>query len=110
LRNIVAFFNIPYNKSPRPDDPISVRREEFEAVYEWLADAGVPLKPDLEQAWRDFSGWRVNYDDVLLILAGLTMAPPASWSGDRARKVSVRLFHWPNNQHKGESASFGAVL
>jgi hypothetical protein len=111
LRNIVAFFNIPYNKNPRPDDPISVTREEFEAVYEWLAAAGLPLKPDLDQAWRDFSGWRVNYDEVLLILAGLTMAPPASWSGDRPRKVSVRLFHWPNNHHgEGESRGFGAIL
>jgi hypothetical protein len=41
------------------------------------AEAGVPLKADLEQAWRDFAGWRVNYDRVLLALAALTMAPHA---------------------------------
>ena len=40
-----------------------------------LASAGVPLKADLEQAWRDFAGWRVTYDGVLLALAALTMAP-----------------------------------
>jgi hypothetical protein len=98
LRNIVAFFNIRYNKKPRPDDPISVSRAEFEAVCDQLAAAGVPLKPDRDQAWRDFAGWRVNYDDVLLILAGLSMAPPALCSGDRARKVPVRLFLWPNRE------------
>jgi hypothetical protein len=44
----------------------------------------VPLKADLEQAWRDFAGWRVNYDRVLLSLASLTMAPYAPWSSDRS--------------------------
>lgn len=34
-------------------------------------------------AWRDFAGWRVNYDTVLVALAGLTMAPYAPWSSDR---------------------------
>jgi len=43
-----------------------------------------PGKPDREQAWQDFAGWRVNYDQVLLALAGLTMAPNAPWSSDRA--------------------------
>ena len=33
------------------------------------------LKADLEQAWRDFAGWRVNDDRVLLALAALTVAP-----------------------------------
>ena len=45
---------------------------------------GVPLKDDRDRTWQDFAGWRVNYDVVLLALAGLTMAPPAPWSSDRA--------------------------
>jgi hypothetical protein len=44
-----------------------------------LKAAGVRLKGDREQAWRDFAGWRVNYDQVLLALARLTMAPDAPW-------------------------------
>jgi hypothetical protein len=43
----------------------------------------VPLKRDREQAWRDFAGWRVNYDAVLVALAVLTAAPRALWSSDR---------------------------
>jgi hypothetical protein len=46
--------------------------------------ADVPLKPDADQAWRDYAGWRVNYDTVLLALAGLAMAPYAQWSSDRS--------------------------
>ena len=58
-----------------PDDPISIDRSEFDAVYEELASFGVPVRPDREACWRDFRGWRVNYDTVLLALAGLTIAP-----------------------------------
>lgn len=83
LRSIVDFFALPYNPHPKPGDPISIRRAEFDAVYDELAEAGVPLKPDREKAWRDFAGWRVNYDTVLRTMAGLTMAPEAPWSGDR---------------------------
>jgi hypothetical protein len=93
LRSIVDFFGLPHNPQPLSADPISVSQTEFNAVYDQLAQAGVPVKPDREQAWRDFAGWRVNYDRVLLLLAGLTMAPEAPWSGDRAiRNVSPALF------------------
>jgi hypothetical protein len=84
LRRIADFFRIPYDPAPRYGDPVSVAREEFDMVYEQLAASGVPLKPDRDQCWRDFAGWRVNYDTVLLALAGLTMAPYAPWSSDRS--------------------------
>ena len=84
LRSIVDFFGLPHDPNPRPDDPISVARAEFDDVYRQLAAVGVPLKSDCDQAWHDFAGWRVNYDTVLRTLAGLTMAPQAPWSGDRA--------------------------
>jgi len=84
LRRIADYFAIPYDADPRPDDPISITREEYEAVRRRLGAQGVPLEPDADQAWRDFAGWRVNYDTVLLSLAGLTMAPYALWSSDRS--------------------------
>ena len=85
LRAIADYFNIPYQPSPKPGDPISVRREEFDALLDRLAAEKAPLKADREQAWRDFAGWRVNYDAVLLALAGLTYAPSAPWSSDRVK-------------------------
>jgi hypothetical protein len=84
LRDIADFFRIPYNPDPHPGDPISIAREEFDAACEQLAAQGVPLKPDRDQAWRDFAGWRVNYDTVLLALAAITVAPYAPWSSDRS--------------------------
>jgi hypothetical protein len=84
LRRICDFFGISHNPNPAATDPISVNRLEFDAVCDQLASVGVPLKPDRDQAWRDFSGWRVNYDTVLLAMATLTMAPYAPWSSDRS--------------------------
>lgn len=84
LREIAGFFGVPFDPDPAPDDPISITREEFEAAYDTLASAGVPVRPDRQQCWRDFAGWRVNYDQVLLALAGLTMPPYAPWSSDRS--------------------------
>ena len=83
LRHIADFFNIPYTPNPQPGDAISIRREEFDDVLRQLAANGVPLVADANQAWRDFAGWRVNYDTVLVALAALTMAPSAPWSSDR---------------------------
>ncbi|MDQ6798747.1 MAG: hypothetical protein M3011_12160 [Actinomycetota bacterium] len=84
LRRIADFFAIPYNASPSPTDPISVARDEFDQAYDRLKRAGIDLKPDRDQAWRDFAGWRVNYDTVLITLASLVMAPTAPWSSDRS--------------------------
>lgn len=84
LRSISDFFRIPYNATPTKDDPISVTRPEFDAVCERLKSEGVPIVADLDKAWDDFKGWRVNYDAVLLALAVLTMAPYAPWSSDRS--------------------------
>ncbi|MGH2460300.1 MAG: hypothetical protein ACRDIY_15700 [Chloroflexota bacterium] len=97
LRGISDFFAIQYDPDPRfPARSISVDRAEFDQACELLAQAGVPLKPDRDQAWRDFAGWRVNYDQVLLALCTLTMAPWALWSSDRAPKFRSRpLFGKP---------------
>jgi nitrogen fixation-related uncharacterized protein len=86
LRHIADFFRIPYNANPKPDDPISITHQEYDAVYDRLVSKGIPLKQDREQAWRDFAGWRVNYDTPLLALCAITMAPYAPWSSDRSMR------------------------
>ncbi|MBV8086504.1 MAG: hypothetical protein JO247_16990 [Chloroflexi bacterium] len=91
LRNIARLFRLPFDEHPEPFDAVSVAREEFEDACLRMAAAGVPLKEDRDQAWRDFAGWRVNYDAVLVGLAALTMAPEAPWSSDRSlRRAGTR--------------------
>ena len=85
FRRIANYFDIPNPQDPHfPEQPICVDRAEFDSVIDQLAAAGLPLKPDRDQAWHDFAGWRVNYDRSLILLCGLVMAPSAAWSSDRA--------------------------
>lgn len=96
LRNLADFFGIEFEADPGSDDPISIGRDEFDAAWEAMAEAGMPMKADVDQAWQDFRGWRVNYDTVLLSLAEITMAPYAPWSSDRSspshQRPRVRRF------------------
>ena len=87
LRHISDYFGIPYDADPKPDSIISVSRMEFEAVLDEMVATGIAVKADRDQAWKDFVGWRVNYDTVLLALAALFMAPYAPWSSDRSLRV-----------------------
>ena len=101
LRRIVDYFDIPYPADPHfPTDPISISRAEFDQALDVLAAAGVPLKPDRDEAWEAFAGWRVNYDRVLITLCSLTMAPPAAWSSDRAPKPKLPLLFLPKKRIK----------
>jgi hypothetical protein len=93
LRHLADYFRIPVDHDPKPDDPISIGRDEFDAAYEQLAGNGVPLRADRDQCWRDFAGWRVNYDAALLGLAKLTMAADAPWSS--APRVVAPAFQNP---------------
>ncbi len=79
LRKIADFFHVRYDTHPRRGDPISISRQEFDQACAELENNGVPLKKNRDEAWLDFSGWRVNYDVVLLALARITMAPKGLW-------------------------------
>ena len=97
LRRIGTFFSMPFNPDPSPEEAISITRLEYDEALQRLREVGVPIRSDVDQAWRDFSGWRVNYEPVLLGLATLTMAPYAPWSSDRSaafrRPPVFRLLH-----------------
>ena len=98
LRRICDFYGIEYDPDPAPDDPISITRHDFDMLCVELQAAGVPLKQDRDQAWRDFAGWRVNYDTPLLSLCSLIDAPPAKWSSDRApiKRIKPKALREPS--------------
>jgi hypothetical protein len=106
LRYIASVFGIDYDSDPAPDDPISITRAEFDVAWSEMAQAGVPLKADQDQAWRDFAGWRVNYDRVLLALAELVIIPYTPWISDRyldnAPKFVLRWRKVPKSLQKHE--------
>jgi hypothetical protein len=84
LRRIADSFKVVYDADPQPDGPITIGRDEWDAAMAEMEEAGMPLLADRERAWKAWRGWRVNYDAVLLRLAGLVEAPPAPWVSDRS--------------------------
>jgi hypothetical protein len=90
LRRIADMFAIAYDPNPAPDAPISITRADFDELCARLDAQGIALKDDRDQAWRDFAGWRVNYDAVLLGLCSLVQTPPGIWSTDRMPPLTRR--------------------
>lgn len=91
FHRITDYFDISHPHDPTfPETPISITRAEYDELICKLEAAGLPIKSDREQAWRDFAGWRVNYDRTLLVLCSLVMAPPnVPWSSDRMPKFKM---------------------
>jgi hypothetical protein len=105
MREIASFFQVTLPPIPESGDEetpnrISITRQEFDEACIELGKQGVPLKEDKDKAWRDFAGWRITYDAVLLALAQLTMAPYAPWSSDRSLRYN--LFQQTERERVGE--------
>lgn len=88
LRRIAAIYGQRFSVATQATDPISVSRDEFDAVCDRLASEGVPISPDRDHAWQVYAGWRVNYDAVVITLAAITVAPYAPWISDRSLRVT----------------------
>jgi hypothetical protein len=68
---------------PDPGDGISLSYDEFLDAVARLRAVDFPIERDPAQAWRDFVGWRVNYERAAYTVAKAANAVPALWSGPR---------------------------
>ena len=98
LSAVSRYFDLPFDPDPAPTDATSITEDEFFDACDGLAAAGIPIREDRDDAWQRFNGWRINYDQVLIGLAGLVMAPYAPWSSDR----SLRYRRPTERHHLGE--------
>lgn len=83
LRTILHTLGEPTDDEPDPDGDVALTYEEFLAGLERMRESCFPMSRSTEQAWRDFCGWRVNYETVAYRLAWKLDAVPALWSGPR---------------------------
>jgi hypothetical protein len=79
LRSMAGALNIPYETDPVPTAGLRMTREEFADGFARLEEVNFPLERDLDESWRHFQGWRVNYESIVDVLTKLTMPPPAPW-------------------------------
>ena len=101
LRRIAETLDLPFDADPAPSDPISIQRQEFDEVLERLGETGIPIVADQDQAWKDFAGWRVNYDNALLGLSQKLRVPYAPWTSDRYPLVQARHRLRRRRKHSG---------
>ena len=78
-------FDIP--EEPDPDAGIELTYEEFLDAVERVKKVGFPLERDPADAWPDFVGWRLTYEDAAYAIAYALDVPPALWSGPRMHPV-----------------------
>jgi hypothetical protein len=74
-------FDIP--EEADPDGQITLTYEEFVAAVERLKEVDFPLERDPADAWPDFVGWRLNYEEAAYAVADAVDAVRAMWSGPR---------------------------
>jgi hypothetical protein len=79
LRSIAGALQIPFDPDPIPTSGIRLTREEFADGFTRLEEINFPMERDLEDSWRHFQGWRVNYESIVDTLTRLVMPPPAPW-------------------------------
>jgi hypothetical protein len=68
---------------PDPSQGISLSYQEFLDAIGRMREVSFPIERDPAEAWADFVGWRVNYEQAAYAVAAAVDAVPALWSGPR---------------------------
>jgi hypothetical protein len=74
-------FDIP--DEPPADAKTDLTYEQFLDAVNRMKEVGFPIERDPADAWPDFVGWRVNYEQAAYAVARAVYAVPALWSGPR---------------------------
>ena len=83
LNQIARAMGLDVPENPDVDAGISLTYEEFLDGVERMRKLDFPIERDPEEAWPDFVGWRVNYEQAAYAVAAAVDAVPAMWSGPR---------------------------
>jgi len=108
VNRVATTLGWPVDPDPNPEGPIELTFEEFERAVLMLESVGFPTERSAEEAWPDFRGWRVNYEQLTYRLADRLTAPPSPWSGPRRhlRSGPVEPMRPPQRRPEGGSSLF----
>ena len=85
FRRVTRAMGIETPEEADPDAGITLTYEEFLAAVGRMHEVGFPTSRDPAEAWPEFVGWRVNYEQAAYRIAEAVEAVPALWSGPRHR-------------------------
>jgi hypothetical protein len=74
-------FEVP--EEPDPNGRISLSYQEFLDAVARMREVDFPIEREPADAWADFVGWRLNYEQAAYAVAAAVDAVPALWSGPR---------------------------
>ena len=80
---IARAMGIEVPDEPDPSHGISLSYQEFLDAIGRMREVSFPIERDPAEAWTDFVGWRVNYEQAAYAVAAAVDAVPALWSGPR---------------------------
>jgi hypothetical protein len=83
LTDIARGMRLKVPEAPDPDEGISLTYEDFLDAVARMEKVDFPIERPPEQAWPEFVGWRVNYEQAAYAIAYAIDAVPALWSGPR---------------------------
>jgi hypothetical protein len=83
MTEIARAMGIKVPEEPDPDAGISLSYEDFEDAVTRMRKVDFPIERSTKEAWPEFVGWRVNYEQAAYALAYAIDAVPALWSGPR---------------------------
>ena len=92
LRSMAGALHIPFDPDPLPTGSIRLTRPEFEEGFRRLEEVHFPLERELDDSWRHFQGWRVNYEPIVDALTRLIAPPPAPWF---VAQPEIGATQWP---------------
>ena len=72
-----------------PNAGISLSYDEFLDAVARMRNVDFPIERDPADAWPDFVGWRINYEQAAYGVASAVDAVPAMWSGPRRHRVAA---------------------
>jgi hypothetical protein len=81
--DVARAMGIDIPLEPDPNAGISITYEEFLDAIARMHKVEFPIERDPEDAWPDFVGWRVNYEQAAYALTYALDVVPALWSGPR---------------------------
>ena len=81
--DVARAMSLDVPAEPDPSAGISVTYEEFVDAVARMEKVDFPIDRKPEEAWPDFVGWRVNYEQAAYAIAYALDVVPALWSGPR---------------------------
>jgi hypothetical protein len=92
LRSMASALNIPFDPDPLPTAEVRLTQTEFEIGFRRMESVGFPMVREMDDVWRHFRGWRVNYEGIVDALSKMIVPPPAPWFIERPAFGEVK---WP---------------